>query len=251
MARKRKTDTPRGSPAYMLTWGDMCTLLLCFFVLLVAMSSTDAGKFQIAASSLHNALSGVLESLPSIMIKQEVLQPKLGGDEQNKRLAIDASQRIRKAVKKEGLEDAIKVRVTETGIAIQLANPIGFDLGKADIKPELLGTLREIASIIGRVKGTEIRVEGHTDDLPIHTKEFPSNWELSAARSLNIVKYFAQQGIDPARLSAIGYGEYRPLFPNTSEQNRKKNRRIEIFVEYLKKQTVSGDRADLTQGVSR
>ena len=236
MAKARKADSRRGTPAYMLTWGDMCTLLLCFFVLLVAMSSTDIRKFSIAASSLHNALSGVLESFPSVMITQDVLQPRLGGDEQNKRLAIDASQRIRKAVKNENLDDAIKVKVTESGIAIQLANPIGFDIGEAEIKPELIGTLKEIAEIIGRVPGTEIRVEGHTDDLPIHTKSFPSNWELSSARALNIVKFFAAQGnIDPARLSAIGYGEYRPLYPNTSEANRMKNRRIEIFVEYLEK----------------
>jgi chemotaxis protein MotB len=240
MAKARKADPPRGTPAYMLTWGDMCTLLLCFFVLLVAMSSTDAGKFNIAASSLHNALSGVLESFPSIMISQEVLQPRLGGDEQNKRLAVDASQRIRKAVKRENLEDAIKVKVTESGIAIELADPIGFDIGEAEIKPELVGALRRIAEIIGRVPGTQIRVEGHTDDLPIHTRSFPSNWDLSAARALNIVKFLAAQGnIDPARLSAIGYGEYRPLVPNTSETNRMRNRRIEIYVDYLEKKNAA------------
>ena len=240
MAKARKADPPRGTPAYMTTWGDMCTLLLCFFVLLVAMSSTDAGKFQLAASSLHNALSGVLESFPSVMTTQDVLQPRLGGDEQNKHLAIDASRRVRKAIQRENLEDAIKVKVTESGIAIQVANPIGFDIGDAEIKPELMGALRQIAETIGRVPGTQIRVEGHTDDLPIHTKSFPSNWELSAARALNIVKYLASEGnIEPSRLSAIGYGEYRPLVPNTSEANRMLNRRIEIFVDYLKKKTLA------------
>ncbi|MBN1759563.1 MAG: flagellar motor protein MotB [Chitinispirillaceae bacterium] len=236
MARVKKQECPKGAPAYMLTWGDMCTLLLCFFVMLLAMSTIDPAKFDVAASSFQNAFSGVLESFPSILITQDVLIPRLGGDEQNKRLAVDAARRIRKAVKSENLEDAIKVKVTESGIAVKVADPIGFDIGEADIKPELISVLSQIAEIIGRVDGTQIRVEGHTDDIPIHTREYPSNWELSAARALNVVKFLASRGnIAPARLSAIGYGEYRPLVPNTSVKNRVQNRRIEIFVDYMQK----------------
>lgn len=220
----------------MLTWGDMCTLLLCFFVMLLAMSTIDPAKFNVAASSFQNAFSGVLESFPSVVITQDVLIPRMGGNEQNKRLAIDATRRIRKAVKSENLDDAIKVKVTETGLAVKVADPIGFDIGEADIKPELLGVLGQIAEVIGDVEGTQVRVEGHTDDIPIHTRKFPSNWELSAARALNVVKFLASRGnIDPSRLSAIGYGEYRPLLPNTSEKNRMQNRRIEIFVDYMRK----------------
>lgn len=236
MSRNKKEEPPKGAPAYMTTWGDMCTLLLCFFVMLLAMSTIDPAKFNVAASSFQNAFSGVLEAFPSVLITQEVLTPRLGGNEQNKRLAIDAARRIKKAVKSENLDEAIKVKVTETGIAIKVADPIGFDVGEADIKPELLGTLRQIAEVIGRVEGTQIRVEGHTDNVPIHTGKFPSNWELSAARALNVVKFLAEDGgIDPTRLSAIGYGEYRPLVPNTSKANQMKNRRIEIYVDYLEK----------------
>lgn len=237
MARERKqADAPRGTPAYMMTWGDMCTLMLCFFVMLLAMSTTDPAKFDVAASSLHNALGGVLESYPSILITEEVMVPRLGGNDQNKHLAIDATMRIRRAIKEENLEDAIKVKVTESGIAIKLSDPIGFDLGEAEIKPELIPVLSSISQIINRVPDTQIRVEGHTDDIPIHNYKYPSNWELSAARALNIVKFMAGAGgIEPSRLSAIGYGEYRPLVPNTSIENRRKNRRIEIYVEYVQK----------------
>lgn len=236
MARERKQDNPRGTPAYMMTWGDMCTLMLCFFVMLLAMSTTDPAKFDIAAFSLHNALGGVLESYPSILITEEVMVPRLGGNDQNKHLAIDATMRIRRAIKEENLEDAIKVKVTESGIAIKLSDPIGFDLGEAEIKPELIPVLSSISQIINRVPDTQIRVEGHTDDIPIHNYKYPSNWELSAARALNIVKFMAGAGgIEPSRLSAIGYGEYRPLVPNTSIENRRKNRRIEIYVEYVQK----------------
>lgn len=236
-SRQKKQEAPRGAPAYMTTWGDMCTLLLCFFVMLLAMSTIDPAKFNVAASSFQNALSGVLESYPSVMITKDILIPRLGGDEQNKRMAVDAAQRIKKAVKKEGLEDAVKVKVTESGIAVKLSDPIGFDLGESEIKPELIPTLKNICEIVNSLPTTQIRVEGHTDDLPIRSYKFPSNWELSSSRALNVVKFMASDGrIEPSRLSAIGYGEYRPLVPNTSDENRKMNRRIEIFVDYLKKE---------------
>jgi chemotaxis protein MotB len=236
-SRQKKQEAPRGAPAYMTTWGDMCTLLLCFFVMLLAMSTIDPAKFNVAASSFQNALSGVLESYPSVMITKDILIPRLGGDEQNKRMAVDAAQRIKEAVKKEGLEDAVKVKVTESGIAVKLSDPIGFDLGESEIKPELIPTLKSICEIVNSLPTTQIRVEGHTDDLPIRSYKFPSNWELSSSRALNVVKFMASDGrIEPSRLSAIGYGEYRPLVPNTSDENRKMNRRIEIFVDYLKKE---------------
>lgn len=234
--RSKKEDAPKGSPAYMSTWGDMCTLLLCFFVMLLAMSTIDPAKFDVAANSFQNAFSGVLESFPTVLITQDVLIPRMGGNEQNKRMAIDAAAKIKKVIKKENLEDAIKVKVTESGIAIKVADPIGFDVGDAEIKPELVAVLNDIAAVIATAPESQIRVEGHTDDIPIHTRLYPSNWELSAARALNVVKFLATSGnIAPARLSAIGYGEYRPHLPNTSRENRVKNRRIEIFVDYLEK----------------
>lgn len=233
---KKPSDPPKGAPAYMSTWGDMCTLLLCFFVMLLAMSTIDPAKFNVAASSFQNALSGVLESYPSIMITKDIMVPRLGGDEQNKRMAIEAALKIKEVVKKEGLEDAVKVKVTESGIAIKLSDPIGFDIGESEIKPELIPTLNGICAIVNKVSSTQIRVEGHTDDLPIKSFKYPSNWELSSSRALNVVKFMAATGrIDPSRLSAIGYGEYRPLVPNTSTVNRKLNRRIEIFVDYMNK----------------
>lgn len=233
---KKPPEPPKGAPAYMNTWGDMCTLLLCFFVMLLAMSTIDPAKFNVAASSFQNALSGVLESYPSIMISKDIMVPRLGGDEQNKKMAVDAANKIKEVLKNEELEDAVTVKVTESGIAVKLSDPIGFDVGEADIKPELIPALHKISAIINQVSGTMVRVEGHTDDLPIKSFKYPSNWELSSSRALNVVKFMASSGgINPARLSAIGYGEYHPLYPNTSAVNRKLNRRIEIYVDYIQK----------------
>jgi len=220
----------------MNTWGDMCTLLLCFFVMLLAMSTIDPAKFMVAANSFQNAFSGVLESFPSVLITKDVYIPRMGGDAQNKRMAIDAATKVRKSIAKEKMEDMIKVQVTETGIAIKIADPVSFESGSADVNPKLYGMLKDLAGVINAAPTSQIRVEGHTDNVPIRNARFPSNWELSSARALSVVRYMANNGdVDPARLSAIGYGEYRPIAPNTTPENRKMNRRIEIYVDYVQK----------------
>jgi len=239
VARKQKQkEGPKGAPAYMSTWGDMCTLLLCFFVMLLAMSTIDPTKFMVAANSFQNAFSGVLESFPTVLITKDILIPKLGGDAQNKRMAVDAATKMKEKIKEEGLEDAMSVQVTETGISIQIEDKggLGFESGRADVSPKLYGILKDLTNVVNAAPTTQVRVEGHTDNVPIHNAQFPSNWELSSARALNVVRYMANNGdVDPSRLSAIGYGEYRPRVPNTTAENRKTNRRIEIYVDYIQK----------------
>ena len=238
MAKRKKEDKQKaGSPEYMLTYGDMMTLLLCFFVMLLSMSSIDEAKFHVAASSFQNAFSGVLKDFPTIPIHKEILKPRLGGDEQNKRMAIQAAREIMEVIKKEELDEAIKVEVTAKGIAIKVSDPMLFDVGKADIKPYFAGMLSEIFRIIDKIPDNEIRIEGHTDNTPIHTRDFPSNWELSTARAVNVIKFLhTKGGLHPSRLSAVGYGEYRPVVPNTTSENKQKNRRIEMYVDYIQKE---------------
>ena len=234
--QKKQPEPPKGSPAWMATFSDMVTLLMCFFILLLAMSTIDPAKFNAAATSFQTAFGGVLESFPNVLITKDVYIPRMGGDQQNKRMAIDAANKVRSVVKKENMDEAIKVKVTESGIAIKLADPVAFESGSADVNPKLHGVLRDIAELINEAPTSQIRVEGHTDNVPIRNARFPSNWELSSARALNIVRYMAHTGgVDPARMSAIGYGEYRPIVPNTTADNRRTNRRIEIYIDYVQK----------------
>jgi chemotaxis protein MotB len=223
------------TPAWMASFSDLMSLLLCLFVLLFAMSSIDARKFDLMAASFQQAFNGVLTSLPTVAIQQEVLIPRLGGDAQNKHIAADAAMRIREIAAKEDMQDAVKVEITDTGIAIRISDRISFDQGSDRLKPEFVVILKEVMKIVNETPGREIRVEGHTDNTPIHTARFPSNWELSAARALAVVKNLYQSGADPAKLSAVGYGEFRPIVPNNTEANKRENRRIEIYVEYLEK----------------
>ncbi|MDR0303859.1 MAG: flagellar motor protein MotB [Chitinispirillales bacterium] len=236
MAREKKCPPCKQIvPEFMATYGDMVTLILCFFVLLFALMVPDAKKFELAASSFQSAFNGVLTSLPTIAIHQEVFTPRLGGDAQNKHIAADAARKIKEVAAKENMEEAIKVNVTDTGIAIRISDKVSFDVGSDRLKPEFVAILEKMMAIIRETPGREIRVEGHTDNTPINTARFPSNWELSSSRALSVVKYLYQRGEDPKKLSAVGYGEFRPIFPNDTEAHKRENRRIEVYVEYLEK----------------
>jgi chemotaxis protein MotB len=127
-------------------------------------------------------------------------------------------------------EPGINVRYSNEGAHITFEDFLLFDFGKAEINPGGLAFLERVAALIQKIPHP-VRVEGHTDNLPIHTARFPSNWELSTARAVNVVKYFAGLGkINPQRLSAVGYGDTRPLVLNDSPANRSRNRRVEIVL---------------------
>lgn len=128
--------------------------------------------------------------------------------------------------------DAVELYNTPERIKLVISDPLTFETGKATIKPKFKKILTDVAEIIKNTTFTEVRVEGHTDNVPIHTPKYPSNWELSAARALEVTKYLAfQGGLNPAHLSAIGYGEYRPRADNNTPHGRLKNRRVELYIE--------------------
>lgn len=234
MAKKRSKnndDSGPGVPAWMVTYGDLMSLLLTFFVLLVSFSSIQMAKFQKALGSLKGAL-GVLPREESVLKQWEPVMPQLT-DYQKRRVYKVISQ-LRNVVKTEGLEQNISMESTGNGIIIRIESPILFGLGEAELKPSAYPILNKILEMTQQWPNN-IRIEGHTDDLPIHTSRFPSNWELSTARALSVLRYFLQRGaIEPQRLAAVGYGQYHPLVPNNSPANRAKNRRVEIYIEYLK-----------------
>lgn len=118
-------------------------------------------------------------------------------------------------------------------LTVNMLNAILFDSGKAEVKPEGLAVLQKVVDILKNIKDKSIRIEGHTDNIPIVgglAKRYPSNWELSAARAINVTKYLQQQGIDPSLLAAVAYGQYKPVAANDTDEGRAKNRRIEIVL---------------------
>jgi len=234
MAEKKCPECPKPCAAWQATFSDICTLLLTFFVLLVSMATFEPVKFKLTTESLQGAF-GVLESFPTVPVHPAVVIPKKTGDEQKRKQSLQDAKKIQEVVESKNLDDAVKVEVTETGIAIMLRDPVGFSSGSADLKEQGQDILNDVAEIIKQNEGLKVRVEGHTDDVPISGR-YRSNWELSSARSLSVVELLSRNtGITPANMSTVGYGEFRPLLPNTSPENRSKNRRIQIFVDYLDK----------------
>jgi chemotaxis protein MotB len=127
-----------------------------------------------------------------------------------------------------GLNEKVEVTSTENELLITLKDTVPFSLGRADLRMEVLPVLKQIAAIAQTHPDSSLEVLGHTNDLPISTPEYPSNWELSTARASQVARYLAEQGIDPQRISAQGYAHFHPLLLNTSTESRAVNRRVEI-----------------------
>ena len=234
MARKKKAECEEGVPGWMVSYGDMMSLLLTFFVLIVSFSSMQESKFQSAMASIQKAL-GALPKNSGVNAKMTMFNDQQQRDMDE---MINEVQEMKEKIKGLNLEDQVKVTLTEKGAHIVISDPMLFDLGSEKLRSGVVPALDVVADLISGNDSTEIIVEGHTDNWPINSSKFPSNWELSAARALSVVKYFAfKKNFDPGRFAAVGYGEYRPLKPNTSVENRAANRRVEIYVNTKKTYT--------------
>jgi chemotaxis protein MotB len=217
------------APFWMLTYSDMVTLLLTFFVLLISFSNMDEAKFEQAAHSLKGAL-GVLQQYPSPRNK---LGLYLESQEMEERQEIveNITELQHKAEELKMAED-INIQITENGLLIQLGDKILFDVGNAELKSAAYPLLDIVGKTI-RKRASTVLVRGHTDNIPIHTPQYASNWELSSARAISVVKYLIEYDeVPPEILAATAFAEYQPIVPNTSPENQRKNRRVEFLVTW-------------------
>jgi chemotaxis protein MotB len=238
MAEKKCPECKKGAPEFMNTYGDMVTLLLCFFVLLFAMSTTDSKKYQGMVESLKGAL-GVMPGGKTISPEKVVTDSRIqakGTEFKYRKIAENIQKTIEKTVSEMKISNKnevmknIEVSVTKRGINISLENTVLFESGKAEIKQEALDILGAVAVNIGNIQN-EILVEGHTDNLPINNTRYPSNWELSTSRATNVLKYMlSKEEKLYGRIAAAGYADSRPKAENTSEAGRKINRRVDIVI---------------------
>lgn len=224
----------QGGAQWLTTFNDLVTLLMVFFVLLFSTSSIDINKLQNFKYLLQTGL-GVLEEgkMTSVEVKESQsdldMKDMMIRNEEVIQTGLTFNM-IEGMLKTLNSDPGIKAEYTKKGILITLDNSILFKNGIADINTECLPVLDKITTEIGKVSNP-VRVEGHTDNIPIYNRRFPSNWELSIARAVNVVKYFVETGkIPPKRLSAVGYGESKPICPNDTPDNRAKNRRVEIIL---------------------
>jgi len=230
-------DDGQNTKGWLTTFNDLITLLMVFFVLIYALSSKDEMKMKVYQRSFQSALGVLFEGKKTAISVEETLQLT---DVSHMTTQVEGTFKEEKAEEiKRMIEDSIetfdpelkiKATITKKGVYISLGNDILFNLGSADIRPGGRIVLDRIAAVIQKTSN-HVRVEGHTDNVPINTKRFPSNWELSTSRAVNVIKYLAKERkIKPQRLSAVGYGESKPVFPNDTPENRARNRRVEIVI---------------------
>jgi chemotaxis protein MotB len=212
----------------MATFADLMSLLLTFFVLLLSFASVEQSKFNVAMTSLRGAL-GVLNSRQGAAVpisNMPMFQIGKGRIDQVVEQMVDSIQSELKAM---GIMDMLQVSQNRERLHFTISEPLLFSPGSADLNPAVDPLMSIIAEILNMVP-FEVRVEGHTDNIPISTARFPSNWELSFARGKAMAEKFMQYGVSPSRFQIIGYGEYRPVADNDTPAGRGLNRRVEIIV---------------------
>jgi chemotaxis protein MotB len=223
---------------WLTTFNDLVTLLMVFFVLLFTMSTIDTKKMQDFQYALQSGL-GILETGNKVAISVKRTQPvddmshimTQAEGELNKKGNSQVSGKLVDQIRQMMDNDPdIQVTRTDQETRLSFEDQVLFDFGKAAINPAGFVFLDKIADVLDKIPYA-VRVEGHTDNIPIRTRRFPSNWELSVARAVSVVKYFVEvSNINPQRLSAVGYGESRPVAENDTLSNRAKNRRVEILL---------------------
>jgi len=228
MPRLRKLgEKPDNHDRWLLTYADLITLLLAFFIVMYSMSRIDAKKF----GSVALALQGVLHGRTEVLDKQKVMRgdPSGGGAMKTGDLRL-MQAKLRQAIQDAGMENKITPIIDERGLVVHVTESALFDQGSADLQDRARPPLDLVAKALQGL-ATSLRIEGHTDSRPISTGCYPSNWELSTARAATVVRYFIlQHGWSPDHISALGYGEFRPLAPNNSSENMAKNRRVDVVV---------------------
>ena len=237
MAKKNITyEIKVGAPEYMNTYGDMMTLLLCFFVLLFAMSNIDAKKFEAIVMSFQGSL-GVLDGGNTLSSESKIEKGSVFEEQSSSVAESNNFEKLEKQIKEyleeNKLEKQISISNEEEGLVLRFQDSSLFDQGSATLKPQSYNVLKYVGGILKskNFKDKFVSVEGHTDNVPISTSTHQSNWELSSNRASNVVRYLIEnQGIDPKRLSTAGYGEYQPVAPNDTPANMAKNRRVDIMI---------------------
>ena len=247
------------SERWLLTYADMMTLLVAFFIMLYAMSVMNQAKFEQLAISVRSGFGGSItagaptvfsrgggtENNPSIVSNSKQASPEeqslkksafsglpsQGNDSKEDKQRLDhAFETMQAYIKQHHLQNEMQVKQDERGVIVTvLTDKMLFAPGDADLRPEEQALLDQIANVTNAVPN-QVRVEGHTDSLPIHTARFPSNWELSAVRATTVLRYFADHHVAVSRLQAAGYADQRPIAPNDTEEHRARNRRVEVVI---------------------
>lgn len=214
---------------WLLSYADFITLLMIFFIIMYAMSTLDQKKYEKLTTALNQAMGDGTAIADT--------GSNMGGETGNG-LSEDAKlkkvkEKLDKYLKENNLSASVSTTIEKRGLVLSFKDSLFFDSGKAEIRPEQIDKLITISKIINQsiISDSYIRIEGHTDSVPMHNEIFKSNWDLSVMRASNVAQILIDKaGINPERLSATGYGEYRPKVDNSTAEGKSTNRRVDIII---------------------
>ena len=261
MANRKPDEPKKGAPEWQTTFGDLMNLLLCFFVLLFAMSSIDEDKQEQIIASFNNMFSvfdggasaigdGMLISNGVSQLNEldqyinstgkmdegEVVDDDFAEaqdrvEEAKMQESEEMAERIREAIDEKGLGDEIQIDITSQYVQLTLNGGILFDSGSVEIKDEAKEVLDQVGKILDRYAGGQVEIEGHTDNVPMSGAKYSNNDELSSGRALSVFNYLLSvTDLNPANLKHTGRGEYMPIADNSTPEGRSRNRRVEIKI---------------------
>lgn len=204
---------------YLITYSDLITLLLGFFIILYAISKIDAAKYKNVAHALGNYFGNEAVINPAPEMKTSAIGPK-----------ETLGTQLNRLIKEYNYSNTIQLEENEKGITIHILDEVLFAPAQAGLNENSKIVLNRLAEVIKDLPN-DIRIEGHTDNVPINTARYPSNWHLSVDRALSTAYYLIKEdGLDPDKVSILGYAEYRPIAPNDTPENRAKNRRVDLVI---------------------
>ncbi len=254
MARKHKHEDHVNHEAWAIPYGDLVTLLLAFFVVMYAVSSVNEGKYRAVSASLTAAFTGQPRTILPVQIGNlpvessgeslqmdlvappdrervpDMIEPRAAGglDGEGTELELMAAN-IQEALSELIEAEVVIVRSNPYSLEVEIKTDLLFASGTASLSPMAADVIRRLAEPLQQFRN-RIKVEGHTDNMPINTVTFPSNWELSAARAATVVHLLTRSGINADRLMVVGYGEHRPVASNADAAGRNQNRRVLLII---------------------
>ena len=229
------SDEDEGGGEWILTFGDMMSLLLCFFIMLFALSDVDPKKSDATFVSLNQALGGS-EKVQASASRIQTQEASLIETAKMQKSLVQAQKKvfsdIRTFLNTKGVEGVVSSVFDEGVITLRMPSGVLFDPGEVDLKPEGMKLLLSMKDLFMQRNDQNINIKGYTDDVPPREGgRFRDNWEISALRAVNVLRFMLRLGVEPVRLTATGLADLDPLYPNTSDENRAQNRRVEFVLE--------------------
>lgn len=254
MARRQKHEEHENLERWLVSYADFITLLFAFFVVMYSISQVNQAKYRVLSDSLVNAFKNAPTSVTPVSSKMQIDATGKGQASSAQAVALKQTVIIRKndpaqearqkqqAERMKGIakdilkvvealmkDGQVKVSQSAHGIAIEINASLLFASGQASLEASSIKALKAVGKVLAEVPN-DIQVEGFTDNTPINTLAFPSNWELSSARASSVVRLFAESGVPPERLVVVGYGEFRPVDTNSTPDGRARNRRVTVMI---------------------